>query len=376
MAPLRRRREPRGAGRAPRRDRRRRAAAARRAAGRGVAGFLGDEHAELADCLLAPGEPEETAKALLDRAAAAADVVDLFGLPEGSRAAGAAGGALALIQRAEAPVLDMPDGFEAVYEAKFASKRRYEHRRKRKKLAELGELRVEVARRPEEVAAALFEEGFELHARRWHGLPDLSGFVTETGRAFHRDGYARLAAADVLRIVSLRLDGRAIAFHAYFALGGALYSDRMAYDLALARLLARRPEHALHAEEAGREGLTRVEFLGGTEEYKLQLADRFEPLLQGFGLASSPRGRAYATARRGLYATRRRLKRSETVRRLYYEGARAAPAAQGLPVDRQVAVRHRRGRAARLGEALRGPARSPAGPGPGRLGELPTAPAR
>ena len=36
---------------------------------------------------------------------------------------------------------------------------------------------------------------------------------------------------------------------------------------------------------AADEGLTSVEFLGGAERYKLELADRFEPLYQGLGLA-------------------------------------------------------------------------------------------
>ena len=40
-------------------------------------------------------------------------------------------------------------------------------------------------------------------------------------------------------------------------------------------------------EAAAAEGATRVEFLGGAERYKLELADRLEPLYQGLGLRGS-----------------------------------------------------------------------------------------
>jgi len=71
---------------------------------------------------------------------------------------------------------------------------------------------------------------------------------------------------------------------------------------------------------ASEEGLTRVEFLGGDERYKLELADRFEPLSQGLGLAGTPQGRVVVAARAGSILLRRRLKRSETVKKLYYDG--------------------------------------------------------
>jgi CelD/BcsL family acetyltransferase involved in cellulose biosynthesis len=63
----------------------------------------------------------------------------------------------------------------------------------------------------------------------------------------------------------------------------------------------------------------RVEWLGGTEDYKLQLMDRFEPLHQGVGLARGL-GRAYALARLGAVSARVRLKRSDSLRRLYTDG--------------------------------------------------------
>ena len=62
-------------------------------------------------------------------------------------------------------------------------------------------------------------------------------------------------------------------------------------------LVARARQHARHDRGGGDEGLKRVEFLGGGERYKVELADRFEPLGHGSALASGLRGRAFVGAR-------------------------------------------------------------------------------
>jgi CelD/BcsL family acetyltransferase involved in cellulose biosynthesis len=69
---------------------------------------------------------------------------------------------------------------------------------------------------------------------------------------------------------------------------------------------------------AAADGARRVEFLGGTERYKLELTDRCEPLYQGLGLASTRRGEAGVRARTAAVTVRRRLKQTP-VRRIYYE---------------------------------------------------------
>ena len=106
-----------------------------------------------------------------------------------------------------------------------------------------GTVHVSVARSPDELGPAL-EEAFALHARRWEGRPDGSGFASTTGRRFHRATLARLAAIDVARIVTLRVAGRAVAFHYYFALEGCMYVHRLAFDPDRGTVLARAREHA------------------------------------------------------------------------------------------------------------------------------------
>ena len=286
-----------------------------------VVRFMGGRQSALADLLLASDADNRVAKLLAAQLAAADHhLVDLYGIPAGSRIVAALGSdRLHMIARIEAPVLDLLPSWEAVYEARASAKTRSLHRRRRRQLAALGRLETTVARTPAQLEVAL-EEAFCLHALRWAGRPDGSGFVTPTGMRFHRAVIHRLAELDVPRIVTLRLDGRAIAFHYFFAFEGCMYVHRLAFDPALSRYSPGLVNTLDTIQIASDEGLTRVEFLGGAERYKLELADRFEPLCQGLGLASGIRGRTLLEAELGLIRLRLRLKRSPRLRRLYFEG--------------------------------------------------------
>jgi CelD/BcsL family acetyltransferase involved in cellulose biosynthesis len=291
-----------------------------RRAGQRVATFMGDSQLALPDILLAAGEEGEVCERLARRLAQnGCDVVDLRGLPAESRIAAALGPRLEVIQRVEAPVLDLMDGWDAVYRAKTSSKKRSLHRRRRRQLAGLGTLEVSVARALDELEPAL-EDAFALHARRWEGRADGSGFASAAGRRFQRAALRRLAAIDVARIVTLRVAGRPVAFHYYFALEGRMYVHRLAFLPTLARFSPGLVNTLDAIEAAADEGLQRVEFLGGDERYKVELADRFEPLYHGFGVASGARGRAYAAAHVNGIRLRIHLKRSPRLRRLYIDG--------------------------------------------------------
>jgi CelD/BcsL family acetyltransferase involved in cellulose biosynthesis len=282
--------------------------------------FVGG-HTSLADLLVADGEHPEIASALLERAASGGqDFAEFSGLPAASRLVAELGSArLRLIERSEAPVLDLSRGWEEVYRTKFSSKKRSHHRRRRRQLAELGHVEVEVARTAAELERAL-EDAFTLHTLRWHGRPDGSGFATPVGRSFHHATIQALAPLDVPRIVTLKIDGRPVAFHYYLALEGRMYVHRIAFDPAFARFSPGLINTLDAIEIAAAEGATRVEFLGGAERYKVEVADRLEPLYQGFGLAGSLKGKAAVAGRVGGIRVRKRLKRSPAVRRFYFEG--------------------------------------------------------
>jgi len=289
-------------------------------AGLRVARFPGDDACALGDLLVAPTAPERTACLVAARAAEGGqDFADLFGLPAESRLAGVlAPGSLTLVERAEAPVLDLADGWEATYRARTSAKRRNLHGRRRRQLARLGRMDVVVARALPELEPAL-EEAFRLHEARWRDRPEASGFATPAGRRFHRAALRALAAAGVPRIVLLRLDGHAIACNYFMRLDGRMYFHELAFDPAFAQYspgLVTTMEAIAAAEQ---EGVRRVEFLGGAERYKLELADRCEPLHQAVGLPGTRRGRAVVPLRAMAVRTRIRLKDTRA-RRIYYEG--------------------------------------------------------
>jgi CelD/BcsL family acetyltransferase involved in cellulose biosynthesis len=285
-----------------------------------VLSFVGGEGSSLGDVLVAEEERPEVAAALVDRAVSSGqDFADFTGLPTESRLVELLGPRLTLIERSEAPVLDLSPGWEAVYRSKLPSKRRNHHRRRRRQLAELGHVEVAIARTEPDLEQAL-EDAFTLHALRWRGRPDGSGFATPVGRRFNHAMVKSLAPLDVPRIVLLKIDGRPVAFHYYLALERTMFVHRIAFDPAFGQFSPGVINTLDALEAAAAEGLTRVEFLGGAERYKLELADHLEPLFQGFGLARTLRGKAAVAGRVAGIRVRIQLKRSQALRRFYFEG--------------------------------------------------------
>jgi CelD/BcsL family acetyltransferase involved in cellulose biosynthesis len=289
----------------------------RRWRGLRVGKFLGGDLSSLADLLLSPSEDPSTAAALIERAAAQHDFAELFAMCDGSNVVkNASPQDLRLFRRADGPVLELTDDWDALYERKLSAKRRRSLRRRGHQLRKVGRMEFACARSREDVEAAL-DDCFRLHALRWAGRTDRSGFATGPGVSFHRAVLPALADQDVIRLSTLRLNGRPIAFALAFAVAGRLYCYRMAFDPSFARSSpGLRTLHELLAW-ASREGLRRVEFMGTGERFKLDLADGLEPLYLGLGLAGSAQGRAMVGARSGVRHLRERLGNSPTVRRAY-----------------------------------------------------------
>jgi CelD/BcsL family acetyltransferase involved in cellulose biosynthesis len=281
--------------------------------------FLGGTKAPLADLLLSPEEDGATAAQLAGCiTTGGVDYADLFGMPRDSRlAAAVAPGSLNLLERQEAPVLDLKVDWEAIYAEKLSSKARSARRRYRRRLETLGVVEFSVARTPDELAPAL-EDAFRLHALRWKGRRETSGFSKPVGRAFRRAALLRLSQQDIPRLVTLRLDRRAIAFALYLVYERTAYGLTMGFDPAFAPYRPGTETLLSSLEAAAEEGTKRVEFLGADAPYKRTFTDRLEPIHQGIGLASTLRGRAAVEALTRGIGLRRLLKRSQTARSLYY----------------------------------------------------------
>jgi len=280
-----------------------------------IASFVGDEY-PFVDVLLAPGEKLETARALVNYAAKSHDCASLGMISTESAIVEACGTRLRLVPRVGAPVLDISDGFEHVYYEKYSKKARREHTRRRRKLDALGKVEIDVARTPEEIEVAL-EDAFRLHALRWKGRFDLSTFGTELGARFHRDALRGLAESGAAQLQTLRLDGRAVAFRCNLELGQRTFFYRSAFDRDYYGV-APGVLTALEAiKQAADDGVTAIEFLGGTQAYKLDLADRVEQLYVGLGLANGARGALYSRMEATRLILLSRLKRSRTLYNFY-----------------------------------------------------------
>jgi CelD/BcsL family acetyltransferase involved in cellulose biosynthesis len=290
----------------------------RREHGLRTARFLGAHESALADLMIAPDEPPSTAGLLTEGIQGQSfDYADLFGLPQESPLGQL--DALRMVERVEAPVLLMPTGWDDAYQAKTGAKKRNLHRRRLRQLGELGGVEFAVGRTREELEPML-EEAFRLHDLRWQGRPDGSTFGTEDGRHFHRAALRRLADDGVLRIVLMRVGGRPAAFHYFFALDGTMVVHRLAFDPTLAQYSPGLVATLETLRVASEDGMTRVEFLGGNERYKLELADREEPLCQAIGLARNPWGALAVRQQLATMWLRMRLKRSRRLHRFYLDG--------------------------------------------------------
>lgn len=295
----------------------------RRRLGLRITEFIGG-WALLADVLIARGEDESVvAGALAERASTMDhDFADLYGLTGASRLVAALPPAdFRLIERLEAPILELSSGWEAVSQSKLSPKARSMRRRRRRQLEAVGPVEVALARTREELAPAL-EEAFRVHALRWQGRHDSSEFATPVGKAFHRAALLRLADDDAVRLLTLSVNGKPIAFALSVQLADRAYGLRRAFDPAFGRFSPGSEAKLLSLEAAAAEGMERSEFLGAAAPHNVRFADTFDPICQGIGLARTPRGRVAVAALLAGIRIRRTLKRSATARRLYARARR------------------------------------------------------
>jgi CelD/BcsL family acetyltransferase involved in cellulose biosynthesis len=292
----------------------------RSVAGTRIASFPGRHASALADLLLAPGEPLETGAALLRRLREAPyDVAWLYGLPRSSRLAAIAAEDLKLSERVESPVLEMPDGFDEVLKTRVRGDHRRGRQRHLRQLAEQGEVAFTVARTPDELVRDL-PAAFDLMQRRRAGLPDDSGFSTPGGRGYYLALARRLGPKDVIRLLTLRLDGRPIAFELYYVVATTMVFSMIAFEPELRRFAPGKLAFYEANSRASAEGARRIELLGRLDQYKRELHPELAPLYVGVGLARGARGRAAAAALWLVIDGRRRARESERLRRLYVEG--------------------------------------------------------
>jgi CelD/BcsL family acetyltransferase involved in cellulose biosynthesis len=184
------------------------------------------------------------------------------------------------------------DGDYDAYERTLAQRRRSELRRRRRRLAERGELTFEVLDGSERLAA-LLAEGFAVEGSGWkteEGTAIISRPETE---AFYRYVAEWAAPRGSLRLAFLRLDGKAIAFHFTIEEAGSAYQLKGGYDPVFRELA---PGQLLVQDMirwAFSRGLRTYEFLGADEAFKL---DWTASLRERIALHAFPRSASGAVA--------------------------------------------------------------------------------
>jgi CelD/BcsL family acetyltransferase involved in cellulose biosynthesis len=203
------------------------------------------------------------------------------------------------------PFVQLDGEFEE-YERKLSRNRRRGLRRRRKRLAEQGEVNFTVHDGSEGLDS-LLAELFAIEASGWKGergtaiasQPDTLRFYTEVARW--------AASRGMLRLAFLRLDGKPIACDYAIEHDDAWYTLKAGYD---ERYKAYGPGALLFHEELAectRRGVTCVHLLGDCDSFKLSWTDRHHELGWVRAVRPNPVGLfcwAHAQARN----SRRRLK--------------------------------------------------------------------
>ncbi len=183
------------------------------------------------------------------------------------RYAGARGQLLVERPMLRSPYIEL-DRTLAEYREGLRSSFKSDIRRRKRRLAEQGEVQFDVRDGSPELEQ-LLEEGWELEASGWKGrLGTAVAARPETGR-FYAEIAHRAASRGRLRLYFLRLDGSPIAF--FFALeqGRVLYLIKGGFDPAHGRMSPSQLLLERVIERAFATSLQRIELLGGDEPHKL-----------------------------------------------------------------------------------------------------------
>lgn len=209
---------------------------------------------------------------VLEEAVGACSQLEIFGLPAGGQALAALGRAAAdkrLLQIREpqhvSPIVDTSGDLER-YLHERRSQLRETARRRRKMLREHSAV-FRCVERPLDLEGEI-ELGFALEGSGWKATEGTAILSDARAAAFYRSLAVAFHATDELRLSTLELDGRLVAFDFALLAGDRYWLLKTAYDESRARL---GPGLALRlsvVERCFERGLEAHEFLGDDMDYK------------------------------------------------------------------------------------------------------------
>jgi CelD/BcsL family acetyltransferase involved in cellulose biosynthesis len=169
------------------------------------------------------------------------------------------------------PYLVIEDGWES-FERSLSKNFRSDVRRRLRRLEDEGQVSFEVYDGPERLHERL-EEGFAIEGAGWKGSSGTAISSDERTRSFYTEVGHWAAGKGIIRLAFLRLDGRAVSFLYNFEEAGVHYYQKGGYDPEASRLSPAKVLLHLMVRRAFDLGLSRFEFLGGDEGYKLHWAN-------------------------------------------------------------------------------------------------------
>ena len=161
--------------------------------------------------------------------------------------------------------------------------------RRPRRLTERGEVAIEVFEGGEGLPA-LLEESFRIEASGWKGERGTAVICSPRTRRFYEEVAAWASRLGMLRLATLRLDGRLIAFNLGLEAEGRHYLLKLGHDAALDPLSPGTVLTAAMIKRAFALGLKSYEFLGGRDPYKLRWAQGCREAIEVKVFADSPLG--------------------------------------------------------------------------------------
>lgn len=181
-------------------------------------------------------------------------------------------------------------------------------RRYRRKIEKDYSASFAIVRQPIDLEAEL-SDGFALEASGWKGEAGTAIVSDLATEAFYREIAAEFDDRGELRMNSIQLDGKPVAFSVCIEHGNRLYSLKSGFDEGFRKLVPGLVLQVSIIEDCFERGLDAYELLGNETEWKRKLAtgQRTHSTLRAY--RRNPRGLARRTYRASLRPRLRRLRR-------------------------------------------------------------------
>ena len=196
----------------------------------------------------------------------------------------------------EQPVVDIAGPWDPYFRG-LSRNTRSDVARRRRRLAEAGEVTVEVLDGAAGLDAAL-DTAMLIEASGWKGRAGTALASRPDEERFHRLLAMWAARRGWFRLAFLRLDGRPIAFHFSLQAHGIVYPLKIGFAEDMA---AHSPGTVLMAAEIERafgEGLSRFDFAGSVADYKNRWSTGSRVMIELSAFPSGPAGAAARAAAR------------------------------------------------------------------------------